>query len=81
MYLIEQWREKMDQDVEKLERRRSFRVPVQGTASLWKRGNYIGNYEVQPFYQRLSFSGHTGMGVESSVYTGTADTHGNGREY
>lgn len=37
----------MDQDVEKLERRRSFRVPVQGTASLWKRGNYIGNYEIR----------------------------------
>ncbi len=53
MYLIEQWREKMDQDVEKLERRRSFRVPVQGTASLWKRGNYIGNYEVN----NLSISG------------------------
>lgn len=36
----------MEQDVEKLERRRSFRVPVRGTASLWKRGNYIGNFEV-----------------------------------
>jgi CheY-like chemotaxis protein len=53
MCLIEQWREKMDRDVEKLERRRSFRVPVQGTASLWKRGNYIGNYEVK----NLSISG------------------------
>jgi CheY-like chemotaxis protein len=47
MYMIEQWREKMDQGEEKLERRRSFRVPVKGTASLWKRGNYIGNYEVK----------------------------------
>lgn len=37
----------MDQDVEKLDRRRSFRVPVQGTASLWTRGSYIGNYEVK----------------------------------
>lgn len=43
----------MDQDEERLERRRSFRVPVQGTASLWKRGNYIGNYEVK----NLSISG------------------------
>lgn len=37
----------MEHPAEKLDRRRSFRVSVRGTASLWEKGYFIGNYIVE----------------------------------